>query len=50
VPLLPFRLGYADRPARPTPRRPVDEVLHEPEQRKQFHQLGPWWLRDEEGE
>jgi nitroreductase len=29
VPLLPFRLGYAERPARPASRRPLDEVLHE---------------------
>jgi hypothetical protein len=27
VPLLPFRLGYADPPARPTPRRPLEQVL-----------------------
>jgi nitroreductase len=27
VPLLPFRLGYADSPGRPTPRRPLEDVL-----------------------
>lgn len=27
VPMMAFRLGYADPPAKPTPRRPVEEVL-----------------------
>ena len=27
VPLLPLRLGYAEKPARPTPRRALEEVL-----------------------
>ncbi len=27
VPLMPFRLGYADTPGRRTPRRPLEEVL-----------------------
>jgi len=27
VPLLPFRLGYADAPAHPTPRWPLEDVL-----------------------
>ena len=27
VPLLPFRLGYAEQPARPTPRRPLEDVV-----------------------
>ena len=27
VPVMAFRLGYADPPAKPTPRRPVEEVL-----------------------
>jgi len=28
VPLLPFRLGYADAPTHPTPRRPVEDALN----------------------
>jgi hypothetical protein len=27
VPLMPFRLGYADTPGLRTPRRPLEEVL-----------------------
>jgi len=27
VPLLPFRLGYAEQSARPTPRRPLEDVV-----------------------
>ena len=28
VPLVPFRLGYPGAPAKPTPRRPLEEVLY----------------------
>ncbi len=33
VPLLPFRLGYADARLRPTPRRPAEDALRQPSDR-----------------